>query len=232
MATHDEHDWHSDEYVGQWVAKMQANETRRQDNFNLMVQLTTKSKDSIIDVLDIGAGYGALTRVLLDAFPKARVVAQDYSELMLAHAKNYLASYGDRVIFVCSDLFSENWATGILQQIPEGFDIIVSAIAIHNLNESSRIREVYKQIFGILKESGCFLNLENVSAPTKEIQRKYQEIMAIRSTRKVSEHPEDESWPPFPGSLEDQLKWLREANFKNIDCFWKELRQVLIGGWK
>jgi hypothetical protein len=32
--------------------------------------------------------------------------------------------------------------------------------------------------------------------------------------------------------LEDQLSWLRDAGFRNVDCFWKWLELSLVGGTK
>ncbi len=36
---------------------------------------------------------------------------------------------------------------------------------------------------------------------------------------------------PFPADLTQQLTALRAAGFKNVDCFWKDLRHALIGGY-
>ncbi len=35
-----------------------------------------------------------------------------------------------------------------------------------------------------------------------------------------------------PAHLEDQLLWLREAGFADIDCHWKWLELALVGGAK
>jgi hypothetical protein len=36
----------------------------------------------------------------------------------------------------------------------------------------------------------------------------------------------------FAGTVEEQLAWLREAGFGPVDCFWKEFRLAIFGGFK
>lgn len=33
-------------------------------------------------------------------------------------------------------------------------------------------------------------------------------------------------------SLEDQMKWLREAGYENVKCFWEGGRRAILGGFK
>jgi trans-aconitate 2-methyltransferase len=55
-------------------------------------------------VLDAGCGTGRLTRDLLEALPRGKVVALDVSRNMIDAARAYLADFGDRVEFVACDL--------------------------------------------------------------------------------------------------------------------------------
>jgi hypothetical protein len=36
---------------------------------------------------------------------------------------------------------------------------------------------------------------------------------------------------PFPASLDQHRMALKAAGFKDVDCFWKELRRALVGGY-
>jgi trans-aconitate 2-methyltransferase len=55
-------------------------------------------------VLDAGCGTGRLTRDLLEALPRGRVVALDVSKNMIDAARSYLTpDFGDRVEFVTCD---------------------------------------------------------------------------------------------------------------------------------
>ncbi len=239
----DRHDWHSSEYVSEWVSRAQADDSRRLTRFRLMADLIPHPKEAAIAILDVGTGYGPAAGVMLESFPSARVVAQDYSEEMLGHAKKGLASYGDRVRYHRADLFDDGWHT----EAGGPFDAVVSSIAIHNLQSAPRIRQLYKEIFGVLNERGCFLNVDLVSAPTETLQQTYWELMGRRRTRETGNTAasasnaaerartavrSESSWPPFPGTMEEQLAWLRDAGFTKVDCFWKEMGTVLLGGFK
>ena len=54
-------------------------------------------------LLEVGSGVGAQTRILLEKFPNLQITCVDSSLLQLAQARINLASFGDRVRFVEQD---------------------------------------------------------------------------------------------------------------------------------
>ena len=245
MNSHDRHDWHSAEYVEEWVTRSRQEDDARLARFRLMADLVPHPKDAPITILDVGTGYGPVANVMLEAFPQSRVVAQDYSEPMLAHARQTLASHASRVTFVQADLMSADWVA----KAGGPFDAVVSSIAIHNLQSAPRIREIYREVCLAVNDGGCFLNLDLVNAPTPALQRRYWEVMSSRraarsptgspghgGTADLARMPaadaQADDRPPFPASVDDQLAWLREAGFSQVDCFWKEMGLALVGGYK
>jgi ubiquinone/menaquinone biosynthesis C-methylase UbiE len=107
-------------------------------------------------VLDIGACYGFVTEEVLHAFPNARVTLQDYSELMLAHAREHLAKSRSQLSFVLADLTDPAWS----QRVGGPFDLVVSAIAIHNLRKLETITACYRGIAHLLKPGAPFLDYD------------------------------------------------------------------------
>jgi len=85
-------------------------------------------------------------------FPKARVTLQDYSELMLAHAREYLAKSPGQLSFVLADLTDPAWVT----RVGGLYDMIVSAIAIHNLRKTEFIAACYRGVATLLKPAHHF----------------------------------------------------------------------------
>src|ERR1700751_4302769 len=79
---HDHHDWASPDYVAKWAAGQDPKEKNRQEPFRVMAKTIPFSKELPIRILDVGAGYGALTQFLLNYFSKATAVCQDGSEQM------------------------------------------------------------------------------------------------------------------------------------------------------
>jgi SAM-dependent methyltransferase len=117
---------------------------------------------------------------------------------MLVRARQRLAWASDRVSFVKSDLQEPAWT----RELANPFDAVVSALAIHNVRHPLRIREIYREIFGLVKPGGCFLNCDL--------------FFGARGGEAAS--------------LENQLRWLREAGFDAVNCFWKELPSAIVGG--
>ncbi|MEY3565804.1 MAG: hypothetical protein RJA23_1974 [Bacteroidota bacterium] len=70
------------------------------------------------NLLEVGSGVGAQTRILLERFPQLRITCVDSSAVQLAQARINLASFGDRVRFVeqdgCSLSLSESFDAAFL----------------------------------------------------------------------------------------------------------------------
>jgi ubiquinone/menaquinone biosynthesis C-methylase UbiE len=154
---HHPHDWHSPGYVSKWAERQDEREIGRQAPFRLMAKAIPYDKDYPIRILDVGAGYGALTQFLLNHFSKATAVCQDSSQEMIKLGLKRMEALKGRFSYVCCDFGKPGWG-----QIVKGpFEAAVSSIAIHNLPSQSRIRRVYKEIFPLVKRGGCFLNFDH-----------------------------------------------------------------------
>ena len=105
-------------------------------------------------VLDLGAGTGLLTMYVKNIFPDATYVLVDLAEQMLEIAKKRFAGC-ENVRYEIND-YSESF--------PEGnFDLIISALSIHHLNEF-RKHSLYRNIYKKLNKNGCFINLDQFNA--------------------------------------------------------------------
>ena len=153
---HGHHEWHSATYVDEWITSDTTRDEERVPVLRRMVELIPRAVDSNLRVLDVGAGYGLLSEQVLDCFPLAWLVCQDFSEPMFAHARSRLATEAHRVDFVISDLMDSSWTA----DLGDPFDAVVSAIAIHNVRYPERIRAIYEEIAGLLAPGGCFLNCD------------------------------------------------------------------------
>src|SRR5437764_11800842 len=109
------HDWHSDAYVEEWIESYRERDVERAPTLQRLANLIPFDPDEEIRVLDIGGGWGPVTGVVLETFPKARVVLQDFSEAMLDAARERLANYSDSVSYLRCDLMSPDWAKGLDQ---------------------------------------------------------------------------------------------------------------------
>jgi len=236
----DHHDWASGTYVDEWVRRQQSEDPTRAEQFQLMCDLFPFPSDATVIILDIGAGYGPVSTFILDRYPQATCIAQDGSEPMLKHARELMGRYGERFKTYQSDLFHTNW----LPKQFGPFDAAVTSSCLHNLRDLARIGEIYGEVRRHLKPGGVFLNVDLINAPTAELQQRYVGVTAARRqregasgedlgamVRRGARSPAEETTGPFPAGLDQHLAALKAAGFKDVDCFWKELRRALFGGY-
>jgi len=244
------HDWHSDAYVQEWIGGQ--TEAERRVLLQRLVDLIPYDPDDEIRVLDIGGGYGALSKLVLDNYPHSTVVLHDYSEPMLQEARAHLAQYSDSVSYVRGDLMTSEWTGALTGE----FNAVVSSIAIHNVRYPGRIKGVYQEVAPFVAKGGCFLNFDQVAAAGDLIAGAERHAGLMSRRRKIMEEERRQltlaetaaeaamgrrgrgggaSTLPSeaePATLANQLKWLREGGYDQADCFWREGRRVIIGGYK
>lgn len=151
-----EHEWHSADYVDWWISRDQSRDAARRMRLREMLSHAGFTHDAALSVLDVGGGYGVVSEEVLTTFSAARVTLQDYSEPMLAAARERLTAHGDRVAFVLADLIDPGWT----DRAGGPFDLAVSAIVIHNLRDLTAIAACYRGIARTLKPGGVFLDYD------------------------------------------------------------------------
>jgi trans-aconitate methyltransferase len=150
------HDWHSTDYVSEWITRDAARDRERRPLLQQMLSFAPFSHEAAVEVLDVGAGYGVVSEEVLQAFPAARITLQDYSRPMLDRARQRLADHSGQLNYVICDLRDPSWP----QQVGGPFDLAVSAIAIHNLRDPEKIFASYRAIHDLLKPGSCFLDCD------------------------------------------------------------------------
>ena len=166
-------------------------------------------------VLDLGAGDGRLLASLLAERTEMRGIGVDFSELMLAQARERFAA-DERIELIEHDLAEPLPPLG-------RFDAVVSSFAIHHL-EHERKRSLYGEVFELLEPGGVFANFEHVASAT---HRLHLAFFAAIDEPIENEDPSDRLL-----DVETQLGWLRELGFDDVDCYWKWLEMALLIGVK
>jgi ubiquinone/menaquinone biosynthesis C-methylase UbiE len=156
---HDDHhhDWHAQGYVADWNARDAARAEQRRPILDRLVAAIPYDRDAAIAVLDVGGGSGVVTEAILQAFPRATITLQDYSQPMLDQARVRLAPQAGQLRYVVSDLRDPDWGHAIADR----FDLAVSGIAIHNLQDLAVIAACYQSVHDLLKSGGCFLDYDH-----------------------------------------------------------------------
>ncbi len=160
----DHHDWDSAEYVSRWANGQGPKEKNRQEPFRVMAETIPFDKKAPIRILDVGAGYGALTRFLLHHFSKATALCQDGSEEMAKLGRERMKDLQGRFEYVLCDFSKPGWT----QKLTGSFQAVVSSIAIHNVRSPKIIERIYQDIFPLVKTGGCFLNFDRPRPPWEQ----------------------------------------------------------------
>jgi tRNA (cmo5U34)-methyltransferase len=166
-------------------------------------------------VLDLGAGTGLFASAVAEAHPGAELVLLDGSPAMLEQARELL---GERASYI----------TGRLEApLPSGpWDAVVSALAIHHLDDSGK-RGLYRRVHDEISAGGVFVNAEHVSAPTPSLEDAYK-AWHVRRARELGaseaewEGARERMLADRRATVEDQLEWLAEAGFSDVDCLFKD----------
>lgn len=192
--------------------------------------------------LDVGCGAGALTHVLLSAYPNAIGTLMDYSDPMLAVARQRLDA--DRHAILNQDLNAPDWHHNIpADRMP--VDVIVSGYAIHHLS-NPRKQALYADFFNLLKPGGVFVNIEHIAVPDTWLESLFWEqfIDGIHAQEQGKTNPrpradiaheiytDEVDDGDILAPLEDQLQWLREIGFVHVDAYMKIYGLAVFGGIK
>lgn len=150
------HDWHSADFVGDWRVR-DAARAERVVWLARLIDAVPFAADQPLRVLDVGGGYGAVSEAVLRAFPRAQVTLHDYSQVMFDSASEYLADHAGRVSYARADLWDRSWTA----QVGGPFDLIVSALCIHNLMDMPVIAACYREVRTLLRPGGVFLDYDH-----------------------------------------------------------------------
>jgi tRNA (cmo5U34)-methyltransferase len=168
-------------------------------------------------ILDIGAGTGLLSSLILQKFPDAHMTLLDISENMLEIARRRFAA-GKNITYIVGDYS---------QGIPPGpYDLVCSALSIHHLIADDK-RCLFGKIFSALKTGGFFINADQADGATPYFRKRYIEYwdefltsgpmndterMEILERRDTLDRNE---------KLFDQIQWLNECGFSDVDVVYR-----------
>jgi SAM-dependent methyltransferase len=114
------------------------------------------------------------------------------------------------------------------------WDLVLSALAIHHLSDDGK-RALYRRIRQALKPGGLFVNAEQVAGPGPEADDRYARLWLDGIRRLGAPEAEiDKARERMAhdrcASVGDQLAWLGEAGFSDVDCSYKSWRFAVISG--
>jgi tRNA (cmo5U34)-methyltransferase len=202
---------------------------------DVLGQLLRRHDRPIARFLDLGCGAGAMSELLLGVLPGSEGVLVDFSEPMLARAAVNLAGDAGRWQASRGDLNDPAWRDGL----PAGsYDAIVSGLAIHPL-PPERKPALFAECFALLRPGGMFVNMDyvDIDGPLRGLFDERMLANAVRAERESGGHRHEhevdlEDDHDRPDTVEDQLRWLREAGFEQTETYFKWAEAAIFGGVK
>jgi len=168
-------------------------------------------------ILDIGAGTGLLSALLLQKYPLATLTLIDISEKMLEVARERFAN-NPRVRFVAADYSRV--------ALPGRYDLVCSALSIHHLEHDDK-RRLFRQIFHALNPGGLFVNADQAEAQSGWLNRMNREYWDSFVAASPILRDELDAAMGRRDTLDknakllDQVSWLSEAGFSGVDIVYK-----------
>jgi len=175
-------------------------------------------KSASFRVLDLGAGTGLFSWHVLEAYPAAMFTLCDLAPKMLEIARQRFAAYPGQFTYLIDDY--RQIATD------QKFDLVISSLSIHHLSNEDK-RALFAHIHSLLEDGGLFINIDQVWGPTEYWQSHYWDQWLERVRRSGASEEQIEASVQRrrtydrEASLADQLQWLGQAGFSQVDCVFK-----------
>lgn len=233
--------WKDSDLSRHFLKNIRSAVPKSDEQLEVMLRVIEGALPDVKNFLDLGCGDGLLGRLILSKHPNAQGLLLDLSEQMLDDARLMCKDYSGRTMFILEDLNRKTWTDNIRKDSP--FDIIVSGFAIHHLTDR-RKKELYKEIFALLRPGGIFLNIEHVSSSTDWVESVWdnlfidslydfhKEATPGKSRKEVasSYHNRLDKEANILAPVEAQCRWLRNSGYVDVDCYFKLFELAVFGG--
>jgi len=202
-------------YYDDWMKKALPNYS---DIFNSALALLPFEPQAALDVLDLGAGTGLFSQHVLGRYPHARFVLVDLAEKMLGVARQRFANAADQFRYVLADYRK-------LEGQAE-YDLVISSLSIHHLEDADK-QALFDRIHALLRAGGLFINVDQVRGETAYLRELYwnhwlEQVRASGfSEQRIQESIDRRTTYDKEALLAEQLQWLKNSGFQNVDCIYK-----------
>lgn len=220
----------------------------RVEQANTLLGLIPARQDESFTIVELAAGGGELAEKILEWFPHCSYLALDGSIVMLERLNQRLARFGERVTIRLFDIAARDWRV----QLPTPLRCVFSSLCVHHLYGEEK-QQLFQDMAQLLEPGGALLLADIIQPANRQIAelfaRQYDDLVREQSlatrgdlsgfTRFQEMHwnyfrydIEDPDDYDHPSPLSDQLRWLNESGFSNVDCYWMRAGHAVYGGYK
>lgn len=176
-------------------------------------------------ILDLGIGTGLLSALVLEEYPAAQIVGVDMSSKMLEEAHK---RFGGRV-----ELIEDNYLTGT---VGSGYDAVISSLSIHHLEGRDKYR-LFSRMYDKMNAGAIFVNADQVLGSTEYVESVnrdewYCQMRESGVSAELLAASEERMKEDRMSTLAEQLSWLGEAGFSDVECWYKNFIFTVYAGRK
>lgn len=209
-------------------------------HFEIMHRLLNAAGLEVRQVLDLGAGDGIVTAEVMRHQPIESATLTDFSEPFLDGARKRFADSDLDVSYIVGDFRETDWHPAVSDRGP--FDLVVSRFAIHHIPDVMK-QSLYGSVLHWLKPGGMFVQIEHVASASPMYNTAHDQLMVERIAAGQGDSANfDEIYDSYRtradgganilAPVEDQLDWLRELGFVDVDCAFKCFELAVFAGRK
>lgn len=197
------------------------------DDFYGMALSLVDSEAQNPKILDLGAGTGLFSGMVLQKYPNAQLTLMDLSDVMLEQAKQRFAG-NTNVSYIIGDYTDYSFS--------ESYDFVISSLSIHHLPHPAK-QQLFAVIYNVLNDGGRFINADQVAGnrPESDVYFRKRWLEAIRQSglpEAAIEASLERRKLDINAKLSDQISWMEDAGFKSVDCMYKYLDFGVFAGRK
>ncbi len=219
---------------------------RREEQIDTLCRLIPANPDEEFNIVELGAGDGALAAAVTEAFPRCHYLALDGSALMRERLATMTACREGRLQVADFDLGDTDWRT----RLPTPLRCVLASLIVHHLDAEGK-RRLFSDMADRLELGGAFVMIDLVEPASSWARDAYahqwdRDVEAGAQVsgkgREAYELFQKDRWnfytdpdpDPYdrPSPLPDQLSWLRDAGFSKVDYFWMYAGHAIFGGYR
>ena len=184
-------------------------------------------EDGKIKVIDLGCGTATVSKMVKERFPLASIHCVDFADSMIESARRKLSGYSG-ITYENADLSAYSFVGS--------YDVAVSSLVLHHLLTDNDKKEFYSKVYGALNPGGVFYNADNVIGSNEVNQENCMVHWRQFMQRTISKDEIEQKWikkyeeEDHPAQLVEQLNWLKDIGYKDIDVIWKYFNFAVYGG--
>jgi tRNA (cmo5U34)-methyltransferase len=162
-------------------------------------------------------------------------IAREYDEII----QRFMPYYPQMLeAVICALPFERAKAIFERYEFDDIYDVAISSLALHHLLTDEDKKAFYQKIYENLAPGGVFYNADLILGSSDRIQEVYMEQWKAFMRKQLSEDEiENQCISKYyeedrPAKLLEQLSWLTDLGFHEVDVLWKYYNFAVYGGCK